>query len=638
MTVFDDNIRPQDDFFGYVNNDWLKNNPIPADESVWGTFYMLRDKSTKAIESIIKSLIKNDEKTLSYDQKLINTFFKTAIKYDQFSENHKDTIKQELQKIDELTNKEQLAKYLGESHRNGFSPLWTSYVNLDDKNSKVQVLRLYQSGISLPNRDYYLDKSKKFADLRTDYKEYFQKAIQLMPETLKINWGSVWNIELTLAKASWDNISLRDIEKNYNHFTLESLKERFPGFNWEEYFKAENWKTPNDNIIVDQPSFIDKSLEIINEFNLLEIKDYLRWTMLNNLFELIDKKSSKIVFDFYGRKISGKLKDDSIWKKVIKQSDKLTINELLGKEYAAKHFPEESRRSVLELTKDITEAYHRRINNTSWMTNITKQRAHKKLNNIKTLIGYPSVWKDFKNLSFCDDNHINNILASHRFTSDTEMEKIGNKPPTEDWQMSAHTVNAYNDLNQLVICFPAAILQPPFYNPKATYATNLGGIGAIIAHELTHSFDDQGAQFDESGNAKQWISDSETKKFNQLAKHIIDQANNYEPLPGMFLKGKLVLGEVIADIGGIELAIEALKAKDKNPTKSLRELLISAAIVECGAIREESMIERIKTDPHPPAQFRINCTMSHVDDFYESFDVQPGDKMYLPPEKRAHIW
>lgn len=638
MTKFDKTLRPQDDFFGYVNNDWLKKNPIPADESVWGTFNVLRDKSTKAIRNIIKDLSKQDISSLDYNQKLINIFFSTAVKYNELNKNHRTTIKELFKKIDNLTDKQQLAKYLGAAHRNGFSPFWTSYVSLDDKNSKIQALRLYQAGISLPDRDYYLDKTVKISDIRAGYKKYFHQAIQTISDLRVINWQNVWKIELLLAKASWTNIKLRDIEKNYNHFSLASLMKQFPNFDWKEYFQAENWQNPNDNIIVDQPSFIGKSLEIINNLDLDIIKDYLRWTTLNELMRWIDEKSSKVAFDFYGRKISGKTEDNNIWKKVINHANRLVVGELLGKEYASRYFPEESKHSVLKLVDDVKKAYHHRIDTNSWMGNKTKQKAHKKLDNIRTLIGYPSKWKDFKNLSFCDNNHIENILASHRFHSDMEMAKIGKKPPAEDWQMNAHTVNAYNDPNQLVICFPAAILQPPFYNPKASYATNLGGIGSVIAHELTHGFDDQGAQFDESGNVKQWINNNEIQKFKNLAKYIINQADNYQPLPGMFLKGKLVLGEVIADIGGIELAIEALKNKKIYSKKSLRELFINASVAECGAIREECLIERIKTDPHPPSKFRINCTMCHVDDFYKIFNVQPEDKMYLPPEKRARIW
>jgi putative endopeptidase len=274
------------------------------------------------------------------------------------------------------------------------------------------------------------------------------------------------------------------------------------------------------------------------------------------------------------------------------------------------------------------------------MKGSTKKIAHSKLDNTRVFIGYPSTWHNLENLNLYSDDCLKNILIASSFLSDIDISTIGKKPDPEKWYMNAHTVNAYYDPNQLVICFPAAILQPPFFNANANYATNIGGIGAIIGHELTHGFDDQGSQFDEHGNVKRWQSNSEIKKFKELARPIIDQANSFEVIPGTFLKGKLVIGEAIADIGGLELAIEALKIKTNNqPDKqAMKELFTNAAIVECGSQRDEYSIQQAATDPHPPSKFRVNCVVSHIDEFYKTYDVNIDDRLYVPPDKRVHIW
>jgi len=635
---FDHSVRPQDDFFGYVNNHWLENNPIPDDESVWGTFNVLRTKSSKAIKSIIQDINKQPIDSLNADQKLIKKFFNTALNYNRFKTNHLESLNYELQKINNLADKSQLAQYIGQSHRSGFNMFWSNFVGLDDKNSETQVFCFYQGGINLPNRDYYLDKNPKLVNIRSEYERYFGIATNLVAKKSNIRWQNVWGIELALAKASWTDVELRDVEKNYNHYELNTLLAEFPRIDWVTYFQSQNWQKPDDNIVVSQPSFLTKCLQIIDETDLDAIKDYLRWVIINNLVGWIDNQSTKVAFEFYGKVVNGRNSNKPTWKRVVEQTDRLVIGETIGKEYAAKFFPESSKTEVLQIVNDIKSAYHQRIANNTWMTPETIKKAHVKLDNIRPMIGFPSTWNDLSNLNLSDDNHINNMVALRQLESDIDINKIGTKPPIEDWKMNAHTVNAYYDPNNSVICFPAAILQPPFYNPRATLATNLGGIGAVIGHELTHGFDDQGSQFDEKGNVKQWISSAELEKLKQLSIPAIKQADEYESLPGMFLQGNLVVGEIVADIGGLELAIQVLASRGMKNKIALKQLFVNAAELECGAMRDEATMERIKTDPHPPAKFRINCTMAHIDDFYKTYDVKPSDKLYLPPEKRAHIW
>jgi len=640
MSDFDKTPRPQDDFFGYVNNDWLIKNPIPPNESSWGTFHVLRDQSANAVKKIVAELNDTPDNELAHDQKLIRNFFATAMSFTSFAGNNLTTLDNELQKIQKIKDKKHLASYLGHAHRYDFASFWSDYVAQDDKNSQIQVLRVNQGGLCMPNRDYYLDKSSRMKQIRKEYKNYFEKVHKLQPKLTLRAWDAIYNIEKQLAKASWTDVELRDVEKNYNRFTIQELYSRFPRFDWLQYFKGLGWKSPTDNIVINQPSFIDSVLNIIDRHSLDEIKAYLSWLVLDHLLEWVDDESAKAYFDFYGQVITGKKAINPTWKRAVLQADKLIIGEVLGREYAKRYFPESSKKSVLKIVEDIRRAYHARIDKVPWMQSSTKNLAHKKLDKTKVLIGYPSKWHNLGKLEFCSDNHLFNTLAAHSFLTNIALKKIGKKPPVEDWQMNAHTVNAYYEPNQLVICFPAAILQPPFYDPSANYATNLGGIGSVIGHEFTHGFDDQGAEFDDQGNVIKWQTRTERSAFKKLANTLAKQADTYEVLPGVFLKGKLILGEIIADIGGVQLAIEALSAMD-NPKKSkdnLRDLFTSYAVTERGAQREEYLLQMAKTDPHPPSRFRVNCTLQHIDDYYDAFDVSQNDKLYLDAEKRVRIW
>lgn len=640
MTNFDKTVRPQDDFFGYVNNNWIKKNPIPADQSQWRNFEVLNEKSTTAIKEIVHEISNTPDKDLSFDQKLLKNFFLTGINYPKFEKNHINTISSEIEKIYNIKSIDDLSNYIGYSHSIEIYPFWFNLIDLDDKDSKSHVMRIQQSGINLPNRDYYLENNSKMKSFRKKYFEYFKSASKTILELRDLNWENIYKIEYELAKLSWTDIQLRNVEKCYNKFTKNELINRFPSINWNQYFLGLDWKKPSDHIVVDQISFIDGVSKIFNSFSIDEIKQYLIWNFVNDTFRWVNDETAKVRFDFYGKVLSGRQENTPIWKRVIYLTDDLLIGELLGREYANRYFPESSKKEVLDMVEDIRKAYHKRIDRVNWMKLRTKKRAHIKLDNIRVFIGFPPKWHDFSKLKLTDNNHLLNIFLASKFDNDFSLAKIGKKPEKEDWHMFSHVVNAYHDPNQLVICFPAAILKPPFFDPNADYATNIGGIGAVIGHELTHGFDDQGSQFDEFGNVKQWLTAAEKQAFNKIAKNIITQANEYEVIPGLHLKGKLVIGEAIADIGGVELAIEALKAKNKNSdlNKELKKLFVNNAKCECGSQREEIIIQIVKSDPHPISKFRVNGVVPHVDDFYSTFNVTENDKLYIPPEKRAHIW
>lgn len=632
-------FRPQDDFFLHVNAAWLNANPIPPSESSWGTFYELRDQSASAIQVIVKELSKTAPESLTHDQKLIQSFFSSAFAFDSLAATHKRFIGRIYKDIDTITSPAKLARHLGAMHRYDATAFWSPYVDHDDKNSQLMVLRLHQSGLTMPNRDYYLDRSAHMKQIREDYRTFHAQAKNHLGKLVPEDFSTIFNIELRLARAAWTNVKLRDIEKNYNRFTLSQLNRKF-SFDWAEYFKGLGWQAPNDNIVVSQPSYVNAVTELMHTTPLADIRAYLKWRTLMLCIGWIDQTSADTAFRFFGTSISGVQDMKPTWKRAVLHADGLIIGEALGREYASRHFPESSKQAVLGIVEDIRQAYHTRLERLTWMSTATKARAHRKLDAMKVLIGYPNTWKDLSKLQFNDKNHLDTIIRARQFWSDIEIAKVGYPPKPEQWEMNAHTVNAYHHPNRLEIVFPAAILQPPFYDPKASYAANCGGIGAVVGHEFTHGFDDQGADFDEFGNTNRWQTSNERAAFDRLADNIVKQADSFETVPGVHLQGKLILGEAIADIGGLELAIEALRMKltDRDFASQVKQLFVSFARCECGHATRERLIELAKIDPHPPSPFRVNCVVGHTEAFYRAYNVQPTDKLYIAKSARAKIW
>ena len=634
MSSFDSSVRPQDDFFGYVNNGWLQQNPIPATETSWGTFYVLRDQSWSAVDTIVKELTSSKNK-LSHDQQLLSDFVSSALRFEKNTDKHYGSLSSLLAHISKIRTPKDIAQVLGELHRLDIGAFWSPYVSQDDRDSSNQVLRFYQSGLSLPNRDYYLDDSPRMKKIRSAYTVYYWDLKKLLPNPKLLGCRrKTRRIEQSLAEASWTEVALRDVEKNYTRYTLAALKQTFKTFDWDAYFDGLGWKNQTDNIVVDQNSYVNACVKLIATAPLVEVKDYLRWQVVNSFASWLSAATAERSFAFYGKTISGQEEMKPLWKRAVLLADRSIIGEALGREYAARHFPESSKRAVSELVEDVRAAYHARIDRLTWMGDATKKRAHTKLDNIKVFVGYPTIWKDLSGLSFTADDVVSNLIAARRYASDIELAKVGQKPAAEEWEMNAQTVNAYNHPNRLEIVFPAAILQPPFYDSKASRAANLGGIGAVIGHELTHSFDDEGSKFDEHGNVSPWQTKEERKRFDALAKNIVRQADAFETVPGVYLQGKMILGEAIADIGGLALAVEALGDKPEER----QDLFVNFARCECGHTTKDLAVVLAKTDPHPPSKFRVNNVVNHNDAFYETYAVTKTDRLYLPPTSRAKIW
>ncbi|RYF29750.1 MAG: M13 family peptidase [Chloroflexi bacterium] len=580
--TLDTNIRPQDDFFQFVNKSWLDAHPIPDSETRWGTFNVLRENSWNSMKAIYEELQKKDVAGGSIQQ-IAKDFYYTGTHYDEFEAQHISIITEYLDQIEMIHDASSLSRMIGQLHAADIDCFWQTYVDSDHDDSTKHIL-------------------------------YF------------------------LAQISRPSADLRDVEKNYNKTTYAALISDYNNIDWPEYAKALGW-TADDKISVRQPEFLAHVNGLFVDDQLSVIKQYLKWMLLTQCLSKISPQFSQIHFDFHGRVLSGTTEMMPLWKRVVLAAE-YTIGDGTGQLYAEKHFPESSKEKVLKLVTDVQSSFDTRIDSLDWMSDDTKSYAKQKLANMKVLIGYPDKWRDFSNLHVTRDSYLGNILSAQKHEVAYWMGRLHQPISRDDWYMTPQTVNAYHDPNRLVICFPAGILQAPFFDPNASYASNMGGIGTVIGHELTHGFDDQGCQFDAEGNVRTWQSDEERAAFDKKAQLIVDQADAFEVLPDLYLRGKLVLGESIADLGGIEIALHSLK--NQTPAADLpsaiSEFLINYAFTECSNVRPEKTREYTLSDPHPASEFRVNGILQHVDDFYSSFDITTGDKLYTAPSERARIW
>jgi len=642
----DPSTRPQDDFYKYVNAKWLNSHPIPDSETRWGTFTILRDEAWDAMRTIYEELQSGNYEAGTIEQQA-RDFYYTGMHYTEFEKAHLRELRTIFDNIDAICSTGELSGVIGQLHMLGFSGPWHSYVDTDHDDSKQHIFHFHQSGLLLPNRDYYLEDSDKMKAIRDAYATHAHKLYDLLPELAPSSdalWRTIIGIETAIATISRTPADLRDVENNYHKTTLTDLKATYPAIDFDVYAKSLGWQA-DDKITVDQPEFMVFVNEAFTSTPLEDWKIYLKWRLANCCLEELGETFSTVHFEFFGKILGGTKKIQPLWKRVVLAAD-YTIGDGTGRLYAERHFPESSKKEVLAIVEQIRRAYRERIAELDWMSDATKAYATKKLDAMKVLIGYPDEWRDFSSLSITRDSYLANILAAQAYEVRYWLDRLHTPTSRDDWFMTPQTVNAYHDPNRLVICFPAAILQAPFFDSDAPLAANMGGVGTVIGHELTHGFDDKGSQYDADGNVRTWQTEAERAAFNQKAQRIVDQADHFQVLPGLNLRGRLVLGESIADLGGLELAFQALctqlgesVSQHATPQMTHEQLFfVNYARTECSAIREEKLREYTLVDEHPSSEFRVNGILKNVDDFYRVFSITESDALYLPPAKRAHIW
>lgn len=644
-------IKPGDDFFQYVNADWLAANPIPPDESRWGSFDVLRLDVEQQLKQILEDILSKESFVSGSDEQKIRDFYRSASDLEKRNKAGTAPLARIIKEITEIANFDDLMGVTGKLHRSGFGPFWSPFAEQDEKQSDVVALHFYQGGLGLPDRDYYLNDDDSSKKIRLDYVAYMGDMLARagLEKDIAAATATIIDVETRLAKASLTRVELRDVEKMYNKFALMQFVGLAPQLPLKPYFEAIAM-TPPAYVIVGQPKFFEGLSSVIAETSFDSLRAYLRWHVLNGMANYLSEDLERRNFDFYGRTFSGATEMKPLWRRALRATD-AALDELLGKLYVARHFNEDAKRKIKDLVDHLVVAYRARIERLDWMSKETKIKALEKLGTVSRKLGYPDVWKDFTKLTIGTDSFAENAMRAAAFEFDRKMKEVGGPVNRNEWLMSPQTVNAYYMPPMNDIVFPAAILQPPFFDPNADLAANFGGIGSVIGHELTHGFDDQGSRFDSRGNLNEWWTQDDKVRFDVKASHLVDQFNAYEPLPGTHVNGKLTLGENIADLGGLYIAYDGLKLalaegkaegnvekqKADGPTPE-QKFFIAYAITERGHAREERRRLLLQVDPHSPSEFRVNGPLSNMPEFYEAFGGASGDKMWREPGDRVKIW
>ncbi|APL95669.1 M13 family peptidase [Sphingobium indicum] len=631
----DKSVKPGDDFYDYANGAWTKNTPIPADKSNYGAFNTLDDLSRERTKAIL------DAAQADPDSKIGNAY---ASYLDAATVEKKGLTPAQpwLAKIRAVKDKAAYARLAAEAARAGIDGPFGFYVNQDDKDPETYILVLHQSGLGLPDRDFYLEPDAKMAAIRTAYVAHLEKMLTLAGEAdAKARAAALMAFETEVAKVHWTQVDSRDADKTYNKMTLADLQKAAPGFDFAAYFAA-NKLAPKD-LLVSQPSAVAGEAALIAKAPVGLLKDALLLRTLHGFADTLPDAIANENFAFYGTTLSGTPEREARWKRAV-DFLKSSMGEEVGKVYVAQYFPPETKAAMDRLVKNVIAAMGRRIDGLSWMSDPAKARAHKKLAAFTPKIGYPDKWRDYSGLTMKRDDLFGNALRSNQFEFDYQMGKLGKPIYRWEWGMTPMEINAYANFGMVEIVFPAAILQPPFFDPHADPAVNYGGIGAVIGHELSHHFDDQGAKYDETGKLNQWWSDQDVANFKALTDRLVKQYDAYEPFPGAHVKGAFTLGENIGDLAGVAVALDAYHASlGGKPapvidgTTGDERFFLGWAQVWRRNYREPNLRQRLVTDPHSPSQYRAD-TVRNFDQWYSAFKPEADGKIYLAPQDRVKIW
>lgn len=651
LNNLDTTVNPADDFFRFVNGTWYDKTEIPADEGSWGSFDELRKNNRATVLSILEKAASNKAYTEGTDQRKAADFYAVGMDTVLAEKRGIEPLKPWLAKIEEINSLENLQKVLAEMHVVGFTGFFGIGVLGDLKNSSMNALYLFSNALGLPNRDYYTNDDSTSIALREKYVMHIERMLGFISgtdEDLSAKAKNIYNIEYQLALASLTPIEMRNIPLLYNKMDIAELTSHTPSVDWSTYL-SDNMVNDVDSLIVTEPKFMQEVEVVLTNTPLEEIKDYLRWHLIDRASSYLTKEIDQANFDFYGKELSGSQEMKPRWERVLGLTNG-SLGEALGKLYVDEVFPPEAKQEAKEMVDNIILAFGERIDALDWMSDDTKKAAHHKLNNFTVKIGYPNKWKDYSKLVVENSgetySYLGNRLNASYFEHLEAIAKIGKPVDKEEWGMTPQTVNAYyNPINNEIV-FPAAILQPPFFYYNADPAINFGAIGAVIGHEMSHGFDDQGCRFDAEGNMVNWWTDEDKANFDSRSKLLVDQFNAYEALPGLFVQGELTLGENIGDLGGINVAYDGLQKYFETHEKpgliggftQEQRFFLSWGTVWREKVRDESLRTQIQTDPHTPGRYRANGPMENLDAFYAAFNVKEGDALWKPDSLRVKIW
>jgi putative endopeptidase len=650
LSYMDTTTKPSDDFFQYVNGGWIAKTDIPADLGAYSSFTELRENNQKVLLEILRKAGENPEYKEGSDQRKAADFYAVGMDSLLAERAGVSVLKPYLEKIESIQDARDLQEYLEENVLYGGSSFFNLGVYPDLKNSNRMAAYVTSGGIGLPERDYYLKTDAKSKEVRENYVKHLANLFVLSgasPEKAKEQAREVLKIETRLAGKMLSKEDSRDPYKSYFPESVEGLQKLAPAVNWKDYLKSLDIDL--DTLIVTEPAFLQEFNKIVSDTDTEDIKTYLRAGLLRNGAPYMNHAFVKESFSFKQKYLTGVEQLRPRWKRVLATTNDL-IGEAIGQLYVDETFPPEAKRKAVDMVENIKLAFADRIRQLDWMSDSTKEMALKKLNTFTVKIGYPEKWIDYSSLKVSKGaegrSYYGNVVNANLFESKRQLAKLGKPVDREEWQMTPQTVNAYYNPLFNEIVFPAAILQPPFYDYRADEAVNYGGIGSVIGHEISHGFDDQGAKFDAQGNLKNWFTKEDLSSFEERGKMLVKQFDQYQPLPDVFVQGQFTLGENIGDLGGVTAAYEGLQRfyrENKRPgpidgfTPEQR-FFISWATIWRVKYRDETLRTQVLTDPHSPGMFRANGPLTNFTPFYEAFNVKEGDKMYRPEHERVKIW
>ncbi len=640
----DTSERPQDDLYQFVNGIWLEKTSIPPDKSNYGAFSELVEENEKRLRNIIEEAAAMDNKKEGSEAQKVGDFYLSFMDSSLLEELGLTPLQPDLERIVSVKTKKDLVSLMAYFIRMGVQTPFYYYINQDQKQSDQYISYVGQSGLGLPDRDYYFKTDDKFKEIRKKYVNYISELLALAKidhETDKA--GKIMKMETALAQGHWTRVESRDRDKTYNKYTIKNLENLTPAFSWSLYIREA--KIPQTSeMIVRQPSYFKKFNEIFDQYSVDDWKDYFTFQLLDAIAPYLTQNFVDLHFNFHGKTLSGIEELSPRWKRAVNSIDDV-LGEAVGKLYVEKYFKPEAKERMVTLVGNLHEAYKSRIRQLDWMSPETREKALVKLSKFRAKVGYPDKWKDYSALVIKKDELLENIKRASLTTYDREINKLGKPIDREEWFMTPQTVNAYYNPSMNEVVFPAAILQPPFFNMNADDAVNYGAIGAVIGHEMTHGFDDQGRKSDGDGNLTDWWTEADKQKFQQRADILVKQFNNYIAIDTFHINGQLTLGENIADLGGLTISYYAYKislnvkeAPVIDGWKGDQRFFIGWAQIWRRKYRDDELRKRLLTDPHSPSRFRVEGPVVNMPEFYAAFNVTGKDKMYIPVTDRVQIW
>ncbi len=644
LQYVDSSVRPQDDVYQYLNGKWLHNYQLPADKAGVGSFTIVQDKTEEQLRTIVDSLEQpsgNDDP----DAKKLADLYASFMNEDQLEALGLKPLLAEFAAIDAIKDISAIPSMMAHMIEIGAGAPFNLQVNLDARNSTQYAVILYQSGLGLPDRDYYLKDDAKLKEARVAYRAHIEKMLSMAGQAKAAqSTAAILDLETSLAKIQWTRVEDRDPIKAYNKTALSELPALMPGYDWQRFIHGSGIEGKVDYLIVSQPTYFSSLGKVIAGTRLSVWRAYFKWRVLSAAAPYLSKAFVDERFAFTGGVLRGVPENNPRWKRGITLLDG-SLGEALGKLYVAKYFPPHNKARMQALVSNLLEAYRRDIDTLDWMSADTKVGAQAKLAKLLPKIGYPDRWRDYGALRISRDDLLGNVVRANEFEYRRNLAKLGRPVDHSEWGMRPQTINASYNPTRNEITFPAAILQPPFFDEDADDAVNYGGIGGVIGHEMSHGFDDRGSQFDADGNLHDWFTKADHDKFAEKTKALVAQYNAYEPVPDYHVNGALTLGENIGDNSGLAIAYKAyrisLAGKEAAVIDGLtgdQRLYLGWVQVWRGKVREAEAIQRIKTDPHSPPAVRGTAPLRNQAGFYAAFGLIPGDKMYLPPDRRVSIW